>query len=85
MMNWDKYGIKIPYGRTSGNVKVHCPQCRDQRHDKRDKSLSCDLATGMFKCHYCGFSGCAKEPDEQEDGTAALVQRSSHTETKTCV
>jgi twinkle protein len=20
----------------------------------------------MFKCHYCGFSGCAKEPDEQE-------------------
>lgn len=66
MMNWDKYGIKIPYGRTSGNVKVHCPQCRDQRHDKRDKSLSCDLATGMFKCHYCGFSGCAKEPDEQE-------------------
>lgn len=66
MMNWDKYGIKIPYGRTSGNVKVYCPQCRDQRHDKRDKSLSCDLATGMFKCHYCGFSGCAKEPDEQE-------------------
>ena len=66
MMNWDRYGIKIPYGRTSGNVKVYCPQCRDQRHDKRDKSLSCDLATGMFKCHYCGFSGCAKEPDEQE-------------------
>ena len=66
MMNWEKYGIKIPYGRTSGNVKVHCPQCRDQRHDKRDKSLSVNLSTGMFKCHYCGFSGCAKEPDEQE-------------------
>lgn len=66
MMNWEKYGIKIPYGRTSGNVKVYCPQCRDQRHDKRDKSLSVDLSTGMFKCHYCGFSGCAKEPDEQE-------------------
>lgn len=66
MMNWDKYGIKIPYGRTSGNVKVYCPQCRDQRHDKRDKSLSVDLATGMFKCHYCNFAGCAKEPDEQE-------------------
>lgn len=65
-MNWEKYGIKIPYGRTSGNVKVYCPQCRDQRHDKRDKSLSVDLSTGMFKCHYCGFSGCAKEPDEQE-------------------
>lgn len=66
MMNWEKYGISVPYRRTSGNIKVYCPQCRDQRHDKRDKSLSCDLATGMFKCHYCGFSGCAKEPDEQE-------------------
>lgn len=65
-MNWDKYGIQIPYGRTSGNVKVFCPQCRDQRHDKRDRSLSCDLATGMFNCHYCGFSGCAAER-EQED------------------
>ena len=66
MMDWGKYRIKIPYGRTSGNVKVYCPQCREQRHDKRDKSLSCDLSTGMFKCHYCGFSGCAKEPDEDE-------------------
>lgn len=65
-MNWAKYGIEIPYNRRSGNVKVYCPQCRDQRHDKRDGSLSVDLSTGMFKCHYCGFSGCAKEPDEQE-------------------
>ena len=66
MINWAKYGIEVPHNRRSGNVKVFCPQCRDQRHDKRDRSLSVDLATGMFKCHYCGFSGCAKEPDEQE-------------------
>lgn len=65
-INWEKYGIEIPYNRTSGNVKVHCPQCRDQRHDKRDKSLSCDLATGMFNCHYCGFSGCAAEREKEE-------------------
>lgn len=65
-MDWRKYGIEIPYNRTSGNVKVHCPQCRDQRHDKRDKSLSCDLATGMFNCHYCGFSGCAAEREKEE-------------------
>lgn len=64
--NWSKYGIEVPYGRTSGNIKLHCPQCREQRHDKRDKSLSVDLATGMFNCHYCGFSGCAAEPDEAE-------------------
>lgn len=65
-LDWRKYGIEIPYGRTSGNVKVHCPQCRDQRHDKRDKSLSCDLSTGMFNCHYCGFSGCAAEREQEE-------------------
>jgi len=65
-MDWSKYGIEIPYGRTSGNVKVYCPQCRDQRHDKRDKSLSCDLSTGMFNCHYCGFSGCAAEREKEE-------------------
>lgn len=64
--NWPKYGIEVPYGRTSGNIKLHCPQCREQRHDKRDKSLSVDLSTGMFNCHYCGFSGCAAEPDEAE-------------------
>lgn len=65
-MNWSKYGIEVPYGRTSGNIKVHCPQCREQRHDKRDKSLSVNLATGVFKCHYCGFSGSAVEHSEEE-------------------
>lgn len=66
MMNWSKYGIEVPYGRSSGNIKVHCPQCREQRHDKRDKSLSVNLATGVFKCHYCGFAGCAVEHSDEE-------------------
>lgn len=66
MMNWSKYGIEVPFGRGSGNIKVHCPQCREQRHDKRDKSLSVNLATGVFKCHYCGFAGCAVEHSEEE-------------------
>ena len=67
-MNWEKYGIKAPYGN-SGNRKVFCPQCHEQRRDKRDKSLSINLETGEFNCHYCGFSGCAaeKEPWEKED------------------
>ena len=65
---WEKYGIKAPTGH-SGNRKVFCPQCHEQRHDKRDKSLSVNLETGEFNCHYCGFSGCAaeKEPWERED------------------
>lgn len=64
-LNWDKYGIKAPSG-TSGNRKVFCPECRDRRHDKRDKSLSINLATGEFNCHYCGFSGCAAEKESWE-------------------
>lgn len=65
-LNWQKYGIDAPYHGGSGNKKVYCPQCRDQRHDKRDKSLSINLSTGEFNCHYCGFSGCAAEKEEWE-------------------
>lgn len=64
-LNWEKYGIDAPRG-TSGNKKVFCPQCHDQRRDKRDKSLSINLATGEFNCHYCGFSGCAAEKESWE-------------------
>lgn len=64
-LNWRKYGIDAPYG-SSGNKKVFCPQCHSDRHDKRDRSLSINLATGEFNCHYCGFSGCASEKEEWE-------------------
>lgn len=65
-LNWQKYGIEAPYHGGSGNKKVFCPQCRDQRHDKRDKSLSINLSTGEFNCHYCGFSGCVAEKEDWE-------------------
>ena len=64
-INWQKYGIDAPRGNT-GNKKVFCPQCHATRHDKRDKSLSINLATGEFNCHYCGFSGCAAEREAWE-------------------
>ena len=64
-INWQKYGIDAPRGN-SGNKKVFCPQCHATRHDKRDKSLSINLATGEFNCHYCGFSGCAAEREAWE-------------------
>lgn len=63
-MDWARFGISIPYNRTSGQVKIFCPQCHDRRTDKRDKSLSINLETGMFHCHYCGFSGCAAESEK---------------------
>lgn len=64
--NWQKYGIEVPYGRTSGNYKTTCPNCRDTRGNPRNKSLSCNLATGEFKCHHCEWAGCVAEEDEWE-------------------
>ena len=63
-MRWRELHIEVPYGKTSGQVKTFCPECRDSRHNKRDRSLSCDLSTGMFNCHYCGYSGCAAPKQE---------------------
>lgn len=65
-IDWTKYGIEVPPTLRSGNIKVFCPQCRQQRHDKRDKSLSVNLTTGQFHCHYCSFSGCAAVYDDNE-------------------
>jgi twinkle protein len=65
-IDFSRYGIEIPYGRTSGKLKMFCPQCHDSRHNKTDKSLSVDIDSGMFNCHYCGFAGCAVVHDEAD-------------------
>ena len=65
-MNWSNYNIEIPYGRKGGQVKTYCPQCRDRRTHKNDRSLSCDLSTGMFHCHYCGWSGCVADNNKDD-------------------
>lgn len=62
-----RYGIDV--GRMGGqtkNVKTYCPKCHETRHNKTDKSLSVNMLTGMFKCHYCGFSGCAAVQTDEE-------------------
>lgn len=75
MMDWRKYGIDIPYGRSSGQIKTFCPNCRDRRTNKTDKSLSCNLETGMFHCHYCNFSGNASERENQWQNTPIKRQK----------
>lgn len=55
--DYAEFGIEIPYGRRSGKIKTICPQCHDQRSNKRDKSLSVDLDKGVWHCHYCNWSG----------------------------
>lgn len=57
-INWEKYGIDI--SKAQGG-KMICPNCSPSRKNKRDKSLSVDLKTGAFNCHYsgCDFRGYA--------------------------
>lgn len=57
MKDYSDYGIDVPRGKRHGKVKCFCPQCHDQRRDKRDKSLSVDLDKGVWNCHYCGWGG----------------------------
>lgn len=64
--NWRKYGIDVPHNRFSGNYKTTCPNCRDHRGNPNDRSLSCNLTTGQFNCHHCGWSGCVAEEEPWE-------------------
>lgn len=57
MKDFSDYGIQIPYMKQGGKIKTFCPECHETRRDKRDKSLSVDIDNGVWKCHYCGFSG----------------------------
>lgn len=66
-LDFEKFGIDVTrLNRNATNAKTFCPQCRDTRHNKSDKSLSVNMQTGMFKCHHCGFSGCAAVPTDRE-------------------
>lgn len=66
MIDWKAFGIEVGSTRGSGNVKALCPQCHEQRTNKHDRSLSCNLQTGEFMCHYCGWHGVAKVQTDDE-------------------
>lgn len=57
MKTYSEFNIDIATGKTTGNTKTFCPQCHNHRHNKRDKSLSVNLDKGIWKCHYCGWTG----------------------------
>lgn len=65
-IDWKQYGIEISTSQKSGNVKVLCPQCTPTRDNKTDRSLSCNLTTGEFLCHHCGWKGVATVMSAEE-------------------
>ncbi len=52
--NYLKLDLK---NKVSGQMKTICPFCREKRTNKRDKSLSVNITTGVYNCHYCGKTG----------------------------
>ncbi|MGN0237583.1 MAG: bifunctional DNA primase/helicase [Lepagella sp.] len=66
-LDFAKFGIDVSQiNSRATNAKTFCPQCRSYRTNKHDKSLSVNMQNGMFKCHYCGYSGCAAVPTESD-------------------
>lgn len=66
-LDFAKFGIDVSQiNSRATNAKTFCPQCRSYRTNKHDKSMSVNMQNGMFKCHYCGYSGCAAVPTESD-------------------
>ena len=68
MIDWQAYNIDLGRGagRTSGYVKTYCPKCHENGKPKSDHSLSCNVETGAFKCHRCGYQGFATVTTQEE-------------------
>lgn len=82
--DYSEFGIEIPYGRRSGKIKTICPQCHDQRSNKRDKSLSVDLDKGVWHCHYCNWSG-TNEVRVKDDWTQKSMTRKDDWQQKSTI
>jgi twinkle protein len=77
LMNWSDLGIQIG-GRSSGQMKAFCPKCHNHRSDKRDKSLSCNLDTGAYMCHYCNWSGNINSNTSKKQYKRPVWQNNTH-------
>jgi twinkle protein len=66
MENYEKYGITIPNGRTTGQVYTTCPECSRDRKKKHVKCLGINLDKKIWNCSHCSFKGFLKEPREKK-------------------
>jgi twinkle protein len=55
-----KLGIDLK-GRISGNHKLICPKCSQDRKKKNDPCLSVNITEGVYNCHNCGWKGTVKK------------------------
>jgi len=71
-MNWQTISQNIPAHKTTGQIKMKCPNCNHKRTDKNDKSLSVNVNDKSWFCHYCNTKG-----REQEDTIEPIVKPTS--------
>ena len=64
MRNFKEFGIETGT-RHGGKIKTYCPQCRNTRRNKRDKSLYVDLDEGIFRCFHCDWKGVVPDDNDQ--------------------
>jgi len=62
-MNWQTISQNIPAHKTTGQIKMKCPNCNHKRTDKSDKSLSVNLNEKSWFCHYCNDNGREKKAE----------------------
>ena len=75
MKTYTDFGIEIPCGHNHGQIKTFCPNCHEQRTDKRDKSLSVNLEKGVWNCHHCGWKGSIHIGERAMVSTPRTYQR----------
>lgn len=65
-------GIKLT--RRHGSEKTFCPKCHDGRKNKRDRSLSVNVTTGVYKCHNtgCDFQGNVRSFERKRENKTYL-------------
>lgn len=61
MATFESYGIKIPKGKTRGEIRTTCPECSQARRKKNEKCLSVNIDDGVWFCHHCNWSGCLED------------------------
>lgn len=61
-MYYDKLSnLGIRLRRRSGQEKTTCPQCSENRRNKKDPCLSVNITEGTYCCHNCDWKGTVKE------------------------
>lgn len=64
-MTYSDYGITLPNGRISGQIKTLCPQCSHLRKNKSEKCLSIDLDNEVWNCKNCAWTGFIPKPKQK--------------------